>query len=96
MIKQWKEDFIYHITYKPECEYEYLRNVPSTILFKRNGKLHNIGFPALILFDSYFDNMVMLYYCKGKLFRPIEEGPTEIYYDLRTGIKSARYNNELI
>ena len=96
MIKQWKEDFVYHITYKPECEYEYSPNMPITITFKRDDKLHNIGFPALILFDSCFNNMVMLYYCKGKLFRSIEEGPTEIHYNWRTGIKSAMYSNELI
>ena len=80
MIGKWKKDMIYFITYKPDIEYYPGTNNIKLIEFKRNGKLHNIEFPANITYYMNGNIYSKEYYFKGKRHRPLESGPARIQY----------------
>ena len=89
--KQWKKDMVYSITYRPKIKHYPDTNKIKSISFKRNGKLHNVEFPAIIKY--YEDGSIELeeYYFEGKLHRPPTDGPAIIWYDKSSNIMGESY-----
>lgn len=92
MFKQWKEDMIYLITYKPESTYYYNdANKIESIKFKRDGKYHNIDFPAIIRYNEDGNINNMIYLLEGKLHRSPTDGPADICYYKNGNIRRECY-----
>jgi hypothetical protein len=87
-IKNWKKDFIYHITYEPE-------RTNDSIEFKKNNKRHNIDFPAYAIYapGTVTGVSYMAYYYFDHTCRPYDDGPNEIWYYPDGKIKTKIYTH---
>ena len=73
MFKQWKSDMVYLISYEP-------KRIGDKVIFERNGLIHNIEFPAILIINPINKSIGWKsYYVNGELHR--EDGPAEIIYD---------------
>jgi hypothetical protein len=98
-IKQWKQDILYCINNKPHIECNQ-NNTIKSISFKRDGKYHNIDFPAYMWYCENGNIGLKEYYFKGKRHRPLLShlsekkeygGPAYIEYDKNNNIKYESY-----
>lgn len=83
MVEIWicgKYNMLYLINYKPNISNN------GRIYFRRFNKLHNIGFPAMILLNK---KLTLKYYENNILHR--EDGPAVIMYDEKNKIKLKAY-----
>jgi len=88
MLRSWKKDLVHHITYKPN---KYGQN----IVFEKNGKRHNEGFPALIKFYTCLSSTgkkriyELKYKHEGKYHRI--DGPAVIVYGHNNKVSYVAY-----
>lgn len=66
-LQNWKKNFVYHITYKPEISYHKSTNIVESVTVKRNGKLHNIELPAYIEYYKNGNVRIIAYYLEGEM-----------------------------
>lgn len=83
MITQWKKDILFVIN-NPQKH-------GNTIRFEKNGKLHNIDFPAYIQYYPDGNIKYQEYYSKGKSHRNPGAGPAHIKYYLDGNIEYQIY-----
>jgi len=76
MVSKWKQDLLFVINKPPM--------VNNVVKFIKDGKLHNIEFPAVIAYNQFGDGNVkyQIYYFENRKHRNPAEGPAIIKYYL--------------
>lgn len=74
---KWKKEMFYIINSQP------IKLKENSIGFKKDGKLHNVEFPACVITKG---NICDIYYCLDGKFHREDDKPARIYY--KNGILS--------
>lgn len=94
-VKTWKSEFIHWIIIEPEIsEVREYGIMLKTISFYKNGKLHNIEFPAKIIYNRDETVLSFKYYDNGLLHRDPYNGidqPAVIRYPTENTLGSVAY-----